>query len=262
MSIEESVKDKVRVEGGLSSNDVSSFVRKDPDTPAPDPDAPTVAEIDDQVRSRTQTVDRGAQTESEEVTRKLLLGTAQESQFDELMQKFQGMDEVIITQEDKDTFLEALVTGERWCRSLSLFNGRLPIVLRSRTNAETRAMHNEVQRRAAAGEYQTVTDMQGVMRLVSLRFHLQEIQGVEYQPPEAPLLAQIDTVRNSAGKVVAVNVAAPGWYDEMMNFYNELPEAVVTSIYKEIREFEYKYWTMTLNCSDQNFWNPDSSTSD
>ena len=55
------------------------------------------------------------------------------------------------------------------------------------------------------------------------------------------------------------NIVEPGWYKDFQA-WKDKPEGLTSALVSAIQLFEYKYWTMTKEAANKNFWNSDTST--
>ena len=158
--------------------------------------------------------------------------------------------EVEVTEDERTAFLNAIVSNERYTRPFSLFNGRITGVLRSRTQAETRAIISQLQREIH--EHKIETDADYVLRLRSMLFAAQvQMYGGVVNPELAEPLWWTRQPDGAAKE--------PGWLQQAAGWQN-LDEALATVVYEEIRKFEVKYWMMARHAGDQNFWQTAAST--
>jgi len=158
-------------------------------------------------------------------------------------------DEIIITNKEREAFLDALVSGDRFKLSFSIFNGRITGVLRSRSQAESHAIIQQLNRESTQGAVMTQLEYATRLRNMLLAAQVEELSGEAYVELASPLLQTVkgdETVK--AGWLPQVNV----WVDKN--------EGLVAALYRELQKFERKYWTMVENSDNQNFWNPVEST--
>lgn len=161
-------------------------------------------------------------------------------------------EELVLTEEDRNTFLDALVRGERYEVKFSLFNGRVTGRLRSRLTEESEAIAVHLNNNVREGVYETPLAYSVDVRNAMLAAQVAELNGVKYAPLQGPLFKT-----RTADKIVE-----PGWLGQarMWSADPKMPEAVVSAVYELLRNFERRYWTMIAHANDQNFWLTAEST--
>ena len=155
-------------------------------------------------------------------------------------------EEIEITAEDKKVFLDAIVQGERFERPFSIFGGKLTGRIRSRLRIETRAIATLIRTRMDAGTVKSQAELEAVQRPAMLATQISELNGTTYPELPEPLLPAMGADGN---------MVAPGWYT-LLDKWMRRDDSVVEALFKEIRKFEFKYWTMTDMADDQDFWLP------
>lgn len=157
---------------------------------------------------------------------------------------------VTLTQADRDAFIAALVSGGRYTRPFSLFNGAVYGVLRCRALGESEGIHAWTNLGLRTGRYTTPQDYSGALRDTLLTAQVQSLHGVTFPEMAAPLgpVAGTDTK-------LWTDVTPPAWVPQV-DTWRRMPEAIVSALYDELKMFERRYWTMISHATDQNFWNP------
>lgn len=236
---------------GLSSADVANFAsgKKLPDKPVEevtgdvkthvkadriDPMV-TVAEDGDTGRAVAEAAPNDAKSGRIEP----LVDTAEE---------MSALESVVVTESDRELFLDALVSGERFVLPFSTFNGRLSGKFRCRSQAESYAIMQQLNRECREERIFNALEYATRLRNMLLSAQLVELNGDTYVTMQEPLLRTVD------GK----NVKSPGWLAQV----DELEaknEAIVSALYVELKKFERKYWLMVDKAEDQNFWSPGES---
>ena len=156
---------------------------------------------------------------------------------------------VKISQEEKDNFLSALVSGKRYTADYRLFNGRLTVRFRCRSVGESEAIEAYCRRQMVSGAISGPIEYTDLTRLSLLVAQVERVNDIQYPEMRAPLL----TVE-SEGKPIP-----PAWEAELTTWRNK-PEAVVTAISNALQDFEAKYWAMVEASRDVNFWSAGEST--
>lgn len=161
---------------------------------------------------------------------------------------------VTLTQEDRDAFLDALVAGTRYTRTFSIFNGRVTGTLRCRSISESEGIAAWIGLWSRTGKFANLQEYTASMRDAIIVAQVAKLHGVEFEEMTQPCgpKAGIDLKNWS-------DIPPPTWEPQIASWRN-MPEAVVTAIFDEIKVFERKYWTMIAHAKDQNFWNPVASS--
>lgn len=157
---------------------------------------------------------------------------------------------VVISDNDREAFLDAMVSGERFELPFELFNGRIKGRFRSRTQAETNATVAYIGFECRKERIVTGIEYSNRLRNMLLATQVKEINGTAHLPLKPPLLRTAD----------GQNVIEPGWLNQV-SYWETQNDGLVNAVYKELQVFERKYWVMVENARDQNFWNPAGSTS-
>jgi len=156
---------------------------------------------------------------------------------------------VEITQQDKNKFIEAVITGDRFVSEAKLFGGRVTVRFRSRSMDETEAILAYIHRQGVLGKFETRTDVHNATLAALLVAQVQEYCGVEYPPMKKPY-----KFTEGVG-----GVQPPAWVDDM-KIWSSKSDAVVAALGSALVSFEAKYWKMIEASKDENFWNPGGST--
>lgn len=228
MAIREEIERKLEDGGSLSSDDVAGFGASENSSAATE-----------QALKESTRVER-------EKTRDKLIGAGGESS-DRFIP--QGAVEIDITPDDKEAFTAALIGNTRMTLSMTRLGGKCTVVIRSRTVRETDAIIKQLQRESRAGKFNAQMDQTIRLRTLVMAFQVAELDGVEYASPEEPL---IETVTDAGTTPPAWVARADAWYDR--------GDAMNAIIWNCVQEFEDKYWMMTENAANADFWQPVAST--
>lgn len=175
------------------------------------------------------------------------------SAHEALVQTTSFIDEVKVTDDDRNAFLEAITTGGRYERQFSLFNGRLTGTFRCRSVGESDGIIAWVGHLANKGMLASNFEYTSLIRNATLAAQVKSLRGLvnedfpELDGPLAPTRAGKDG-----------DVTPPGWIDAAAA-WGHRPEALTSALHTELQKFERVYWTMVVNAADQNFWNPAAS---
>jgi hypothetical protein len=251
MSVKDKVQEQLQDTGSLSSADLGGF-------------QPREAGLEEESEEKVSNLDTTDIADVPEDAKKdvvMQVGGSVDSS-DAVMQALQNdpagvlfeRGKVELTPEDKQAFLDALVTDSRFELQFSLFDGKLTGVFRSRLNCETRAILNEMRRQLAAEEIPTEIEYTTRFRHSLLRFHLKELNGETYESPE--VLSAVVSAEDGEKKVTP-----PPWVEEAETFFKG-NEAKTAALYNALCVFEGKYWTLVENANNQDFWQTEDSTSE
>jgi len=157
--------------------------------------------------------------------------------------------DLVITPEEKAAFIGAMITGERYTQTFRLFGGKVTVKIRSRTADETYALYAYIRHTLAKDGPDSLGAVEGDMAYVPLVAQVAEINGTVFPEMKTPL-----TYTESDGKEIE-----PGWYGAF-KAWKAKPEGLTSALISCVQLFEYKYWTMTREAANKNFWNSDTST--
>ena len=157
-------------------------------------------------------------------------------------------DDLKISPDEKAAFIDAMITGERYKQTFRLFGGRVTVTLRSRTAAETHAMYAYIRHVLSKNGPENMSAVEGDMAYVPLVAQVAELNGTAFPEMKEPLM-----FTESDGKEVA-----PGWYGDF-KAWKAKPEGLTSALISCVQLFEYKYWTMTREAANKNFWSSDTS---
>ena len=162
-------------------------------------------------------------------------------------------EKIDITEEDREAFLQALVTGDRYERSFSLFGGKLTGVFRCRKIAESDGIIAWISHCINSKKIDARIDYLTLMRNAVLAAQVKSLRGLVSEDfPELP--TPYAPTRSEDGKTLV----EPGWVSAA-KAWGERPEALVTALHDELQRFEQRYWAMVMDAGNQNFWSPAAS---
>ena len=234
----------------LSSSDVGAFAKPDPADAGPvqgDVKVGADKKTEDPLMEAAEagTPGKSINTRSNEYSGK----QARVEPLADTAEEYTALEQLTITEEDREAFLDALVTGERYVRPFSIFGGKIKGKLRCRSQAESYAIMQVLSRETRdGGPITTALEYATRLRNMLIAAQVQELNGEEYATLQDPLL---QTVKGS-------EVTPPGWLDQVAG-WEAKNEAIISGLYNELKKFERRYWLMTDNADDQNFWRPEGS---
>lgn len=174
-------------------------------------------------------------------------------------------EQVEITQEDRDAFLQCLVTGGRFERSFSIYGGKVTGTFRCRKIEESDGILAWLNHLITTQKIEARIEYMDLMRNALLAAQVKSLRGLinedfeELSTPYAPTRTTVVKKDEKGKDVPSVEVKEPGWL-AAAKAWGERPEALVSAIHNELQLFERRYWTMVMEASNQSFWNPAAST--
>lgn len=246
-SIKEKVAEKLQEQGGISGADIAELASSEtaetveitPKTREPKPEIP----VDPVLEAGGEDQPHDVLKEQHEI---------HEAEGNHPFTEDDLLD-VEVDPVDKERFLDCLTDGRRFTKEYQLFNGRVTVKFRTRTSEETAALLGELTRQAKKMEDLTSVEYSSMLRHANLVFQVDEIDDVTMPPPEDPIKAKYN---DETGKI-----DPPAWW-KRLDFYSGMQEGKEQAVYNTLLSFEKLYWTMIRKAHDQNFWNPEDSTSD
>ena len=154
-----------------------------------------------------------------------------------------------IEKRHKEAFIDAILTGGRYKESFSLMGGKVRLVVRSRSTAETDAIIAYSRRMIATDKVKTDYEYSSLMRRLLASVQVDELNGVRYPELEKPFFFE-ETEKG---------LTPPAW-ESRLDIWGGKPEAVVSLVTRCILEFEARYWEMIRHVDDMGFWAPEEST--
>jgi len=165
-------------------------------------------------------------------------------------------DKVDITEDDREAFLKAIVTGERYERPFSLFGGKLTGTLRCRKIAESDGIIAWLSHCVNKGKADARIEYLTLMRNAMLAAQVKSLRGMVSE--DFPELKEPYGPTRVADGDKGDRIVEPGWV-AMAESWGGRPEALVTALHNELQLFEKRYWAMVMDAGNQNFWNPAAS---
>ncbi len=154
--------------------------------------------------------------------------------------------QVVITAQDKVTFIDSIVNNDRFTRRYSIFGGNVTFTLRSLTSEEVQALSEWIVKHGTSSPDFQIT---GKYRKYLMSAQIAMYNGTEMPPLEQPLFETLE----SDGKTIR----QPGW-TARASFWDNKPSGLVEAILSCMRDFDALYSTLCKKAEDPNFWNPDT----
>jgi len=161
---------------------------------------------------------------------------------------FDQLQEVTITKEEKEAFLDCVADNSQYLQTVSLYNGKVNALLGIKTSKEQQAILHAVDLEAAKED---ADDWKDKIRIYTLFFQLRMLNGVVIPEYEGELFYTYD----KDGKVVK-----PAWVARAEALLHDKSRAIQLGIYKAIVRFEITYEYLVSKAADQNFWQAGDST--
>jgi hypothetical protein len=152
-----------------------------------------------------------------------------------------------ITESDKDAFLTALTLDSRMISKVAVFGGKIDLTLQSRTVRERKAIFAQLQREIVRGELKTSADFSDRLKIMLVAAQVSEMAGAESKCLCEPLFPALGSE------------ADPDWV-KGLEFWEGKSEALFSAVWDALYTFEMKYWLMTQEASNSDFWNPAASS--
>jgi len=250
---------ELKSSGGISSKVVSKVVteqneqQKDEPKPGENMDKETVTPASDKTKNF---VTERAKEKLNNLM-KLLMESPDNPLVELAVRAALDFKQVKITPQDKQLFLNAIVTGERMRSEHTAYGGSLSLMFQSRLASETQAVVSELRRSTTAGLVRNDLEYGDRALRLCLRLQLVSLNGAVFQPVVGTELMPKIIAQNGMQKVMPAD-----WIAEADDLFKNVPDAIYNVMLAELRKFEFKYNTMIAKAQDQNFWNPEESIAD
>ena len=157
--------------------------------------------------------------------------------------------QVVITPQDKEAFLDAMISNKRMVLKFTRCGGKISVVVRSRMIPETQAIMQQLRREMDSLSLVTQTDYTARLRAMGLAAQIVSVNDTVNDTLNAPLFPTV----GADGKTLP-----PGWLGQSAYFTN-ISDGLQNIVWGCLSEFEDKYWIMVEDAKDANFWNPAAS---
>lgn len=247
------LKEHVRQTGALTSGDIATFVKEQNPEPSGPPPGAAMVETTVVDKPPSEAVDPMVTLATEHKTPGEQVGKLQDAiaATGNIMQAQQDRKQkIIVTPEDKDAFVTALIAETRMELTIRRCGGRVLVVVRSRTVPESQAILAYMQRQIIAKKIETQADYTNHLRAAMLSAQIMRFNGKDYKPLQEPLMPVQDIVNKTT---------IPAGWEGGLDHWLTMGEAAYSLLWSCIEEFEDKYWRMIEDAKDQNFWNPAAS---
>ena len=151
---------------------------------------------------------------------------------------------VKITPEDRNVFIDAVLTNSRFTLPFTLYGGRVRGLFRSRTLREHDAVVAMVRNRMLQTPDLPESEFYRYLRACVLAVQVQMLGSQEYPEPEEPLFRRD-------------NNPVP-WETSIDNWLalGDRNPALVVPLFSALQDFERKYWALIASANDPNFFEP------
>ena len=150
----------------------------------------------------------------------------------------------------KSAFIESMISGKRFELPFELFGGKVCGVFRGRSQSESLAIINKLNRESNDGTLTNGLEYASRLRNMLLAAQVRALGNDTYAELKAPLTTLVEGPDK---------ITPPAWM-EQVKIWEAKPEGLTSALYAKLVEFEQIYWTMVDSAGDQNFWNPAEST--
>jgi hypothetical protein len=158
-------------------------------------------------------------------------------------------EEVTLTPDERDAFLDAVISGKRYEQPFSIYGGAVSGIFRSRSTLESEGIATLLNQGIRESRFGSTLEYSITIRNSLLAAQVKVLNGTAYTELDKPY------VRTVSGDTVT----EPGWLAQQQ-LWGAMSEPVLAALYEELKLFERKYWTMISHSRDQNFWHPAEST--
>lgn len=251
MDIKDKLEKQIKEQGTISSSDVANIategkeaIEKRPEDKVQETDKVLVS---DTIKNNTVLVAATAGDPQQELNNDMAEAVEPLDKYMHIVVGDGPKEEVIITPAHKQAFIDSVIANRRFVLPFSLFNGKLEGEFQSRTQNESFAVFEELNRELA-DKLSSQLSYSIRLRNMLLTVQLTRLGGDHFTGLKTPLF-----------KVVEVDkVTEPGWLAQV-DYWITKDDGVVAMLFKELRKFEYIYLTMLENANNQNFWKTDLS---
>ena len=150
---------------------------------------------------------------------------------------------ITVSEEQRNRFLDCVVTGDRYTETFDLYGGRVHGRIRCRSLDETEAIEAYIRRQVITRKIVSQAEYTSFVRRALLSAQIEELNGVKFPELEKPLF----TTENEEGLV------QPGWLGRL-DKWGTNPDALVVTLVGKILDFEARYWAMIRSSENENFW--------
>lgn len=148
-----------------------------------------------------------------------------------------------VSEEQRNRFLDCVVTGDRYTETFDLYGGRVHGKIRCRSLDETEAIEAYIRRQVITRKIVSQAEYTSFVRRALLSAQIEELNGVKFPELEKPLFA----TETEEGLV------QPGWLGRL-DKWGTNPDALVVTLVGKILDFEARYWAMIRSSENENFW--------
>jgi hypothetical protein len=251
--LQQQLKTHLEKTGKLSSSDVAQFTRgQDPAEPKPSVGQAMHAttEVDTPGEDKTDPMIKAADgpTSADAVTAAGAQTAA--ADLNPMSVVYDRRHKVVITPEDKEAFIAAVINNTRMELTFPLMGGKARVRIRSRKIPETRAIVARERYELDHDMMETRMDYTLRLRAMLMAAQVVEFRGETFPELEAPLLPEAQ----AEGEAVPI-----GWA-QWIDHWAEVGDATHAMLWGCVQAFEDKYWRMVEDAQDADFWQPAAST--
>ncbi len=172
-----------------------------------------------------------------------------------LADKKKGDRIVVVSDAEKEKFLDSVVTGKRYEEEISLMSGKLNVKFRSRSAIESEAIDAFLRDGVVSGRINNQIVYADTMRFCLLAAGVASLNGETF-----PTLTDAAEGRGNLFKTATKDGSQPPKWTWLYDKWRDMTEIVVAILIDAYFEYEAKYWRMIEKSRDENFWNAAEST--
>ena len=158
---------------------------------------------------------------------------------------------VVISRLEKENFLDAVVSGDRYTQDESIYCGRCKVTFRSRQIKETTKIYSILAQEYTKGIIKSELEYGDRLKQYLLLCQIESYNGLKFK--------ELSEMNDTLDKETGEQIPDPEQVALLAHLDKQSP-SVIVALFKKLVQFEKKYWTMVNNADDQNFWNPEDVT--
>ena len=225
---------------------INQVAKEDTKVEAPDAamDKTTTVKLSDRVKNdpALKTAEAGSVADAM-TAEQVKIKTAADIQNKIMVDLLSIKDNIEITSKEKHAFLDSLINNTKFTGSFSLFGGTFTGEFRTRTQLETFAIFQQLNKELRKGGLESQLSYSMRLRNMLFAAQIKRLNDKEFVELKEPLITVVDGDKETP----------PAWLDQI-TYWDKLNDGVINVIYSELRKFEYKYLMMLENANTQNFW--------
>jgi hypothetical protein len=162
---------------------------------------------------------------------------------------------VVVSDVEKEKFLDSVVSGKRYEEDISLMSGKLNVKFRSRSAIESEAIDAFLRDGVVSGRINNQIVYADTMRFCLLAAGVASLNGETF-----PTITDAAEGREHLFKTATKDGTKPPKWMWLYEKWRDMTEIIVAILIDAYFEYEAKYWRMIEKSRDENFWNAAEST--